>query len=154
MFKDKLLQLKLIHIFARAILLMKKLEIEKTKPTFIISVLIVEYYVALISLISSFFTNKTSVANKWMGFSRINLALVTRVNTHDFTVYWNFLTPYGPQGFQKIIRDLFVSAFHNIRLILVAKRQKLCWMVGPLYKLLLEFLQESWVYRTLCKIHQ
>ena len=32
--KAKLLQLKLIHIFARAILLMKKLEIEKTKPTF------------------------------------------------------------------------------------------------------------------------
>ena len=34
-YKAKLLQLKLIHIFARAILLMKKLEIEKTKPTFI-----------------------------------------------------------------------------------------------------------------------
>ena len=29
----------LIHLFARDILLMKKLEIEKTKPTFIISVL-------------------------------------------------------------------------------------------------------------------
>ena len=40
---SKLLQLKLIHIFARAILLMKKLEIAKTKPTFIISVLKVEY---------------------------------------------------------------------------------------------------------------
>ena len=38
-----LLQLKLIHIFARAILLMKKSEIEKTKSTFIISVLKVEY---------------------------------------------------------------------------------------------------------------
>ena len=42
--KAKLLQLKRIHIFARAILLMKKLEIKKTKPTFIISVLKVEYY--------------------------------------------------------------------------------------------------------------
>ena len=41
--KAKLLQLKLIHIFARAILLMKKLEIEKTNPTFIISVFKVEY---------------------------------------------------------------------------------------------------------------
>ena len=41
--KAKLLQLKLVHIFARAILLMKTLEIEKTKPTFIISVLKVEY---------------------------------------------------------------------------------------------------------------
>ena len=38
-----LLQLKLTHIFARTILLMKKLEIEKTKSTFIISVLKVEY---------------------------------------------------------------------------------------------------------------
>ena len=37
------LQLKLIQIFARDILLMKKLKIEKTKPTFIISVLKVEY---------------------------------------------------------------------------------------------------------------
>ena len=43
--KAKLLQLKLIHIFARAILLIKKLEIEKTKLTFIISVLKVEYSV-------------------------------------------------------------------------------------------------------------
>ena len=42
LFQAKLLQLKLIHIFARAILLMKKLEIEKTKPSFIISVLKVE----------------------------------------------------------------------------------------------------------------
>ena len=36
----------LIHLFARdvlAVLVMKKLEIEKTKPTFIISVLKVEY---------------------------------------------------------------------------------------------------------------
>ena len=33
----------LIHLFARDVLLMKKLEIEKTKPTFIISVLKVEY---------------------------------------------------------------------------------------------------------------
>ena len=41
--KAKLLQLKLIQIFARAILLMKKLEIKKTKPTFIISVLKVDY---------------------------------------------------------------------------------------------------------------
>jgi ABC-type iron transport system FetAB permease component len=40
--KAKLLQLKLIHIFARATLLMKKLKIEKTKPTFIISVLKVD----------------------------------------------------------------------------------------------------------------
>ena len=41
--KDQSLQLKLSHIFARAILLMKKLEIEKTKPTSITSVLKDEY---------------------------------------------------------------------------------------------------------------
>ena len=43
MTKAQLLQLKLLHIFARAILSMKKLEIEKTNPTFIISVFKVEY---------------------------------------------------------------------------------------------------------------
>ena len=45
---------------------MKKLEIEKTKLTFIISVLKVEYYVVLVSSISNFFTNKTSLANTYM----------------------------------------------------------------------------------------
>ena len=43
LYKAKLLQLKLIHIFSKAILLMKKLEIKNTKPTFIISVLKVEH---------------------------------------------------------------------------------------------------------------
>ena len=33
----------LIHLFAREVLVMETLEIEKTKPTFIISVLKVEY---------------------------------------------------------------------------------------------------------------
>ena len=56
----------LVHLFARDILLMKKLEIEKTKPTFIISVLKVEYQVVLVSSIFSFFINKMSLANKWM----------------------------------------------------------------------------------------
>ena len=54
----------LVHLFARDVLVMKKLEIEKTKPTFIISVLKVEYYVVLVSWFSNFFTNKTSLANK------------------------------------------------------------------------------------------
>ena len=45
----------LIQLFARDNLVMKKLFIEKTKPTFIISVLKVEYKVALVSLISNFF---------------------------------------------------------------------------------------------------
>ena len=45
-FKAELLQegfFFLIHLFARDVSVMKKLEIEKTKPTFIISVLKVEY---------------------------------------------------------------------------------------------------------------
>ena len=41
--KAELLQLKLNNLFASELLLMKKLEIEKTKPTFIISVLKVEH---------------------------------------------------------------------------------------------------------------
>ena len=40
--KAKLLLPKLIHLFAREVLLVKKLEIEETKTTFIISVLKVE----------------------------------------------------------------------------------------------------------------
>ena len=54
---------------------MKKLEIEKTEATFIITVLKVEYWMVLVSLISNFFNNKTSLANKWMSFSSSNLAL-------------------------------------------------------------------------------
>ena len=42
-YKAKLLQLTLIQIFARAILLLKKLETEKTESTLIGSVLKVEY---------------------------------------------------------------------------------------------------------------
>ena len=58
--KAKLLQLKLSkYIFARDILAMKKLEIEKTKPTFIISVLKVDIIkVGLVFSISNFFINK------------------------------------------------------------------------------------------------
>ena len=54
----------LIHLFARGVLIMKKLEIKKTKPTFSISVLKIEYWVVLVSLISNFVTDKTSLANK------------------------------------------------------------------------------------------
>ena len=66
----------LIHLFARDLFLMKKLEIEKAKTTFIISVFKVVYHVVLVLSISNFFTNKTSLANKWMSFSSNNLALV------------------------------------------------------------------------------
>ena len=63
----------LVHLFARDVLLMKKLEIEKTKPTFIVPVLKVDKWVVLVSSISNFFTNKTSLS-----FSSSNLALVTK----------------------------------------------------------------------------
>ena len=63
--KAELLQLKLIHLFARDILLLKRSEIGKTKPTYIISDLKVEYRVVLVSSISNFFSNKMSLANKW-----------------------------------------------------------------------------------------
>ena len=56
---------------------MKKLEIEKTKPTFIISVLKVEYKVGLVFSISNFFINKSSLANNWMSFSCSNSDLET-----------------------------------------------------------------------------
>ena len=62
----KLLQPLLMPIFARDISLMKKLEIEKTKPTFIISVLKVEHQVVLVSLIPNILINKMSLANNLM----------------------------------------------------------------------------------------
>ena len=60
------------------VLVMKKLEIKKTKLTSIVSVLKVEYKVVLVSSNSNFFTNKTSLANKWMSFSSSYLALCPR----------------------------------------------------------------------------
>ena len=50
---------------------------EKTKTTFIMSILKVEYLVVLAFSISNFFTNKTTLASKRMSFSSSNLALGT-----------------------------------------------------------------------------
>ena len=56
---------------------MKKLEIEKTKPTFIISTFKTDIIkVGLVFSISNFFIAKTSLANNWRSFSSSNLALV------------------------------------------------------------------------------
>ena len=57
-----------LQLFAWWILLIKKLEIEKTRPTFIISVLKVEIWVSLVFSISSFFINKLHQANNWSKF--------------------------------------------------------------------------------------
>ena len=96
LFKAKLLQegiFFLINLFVRDVLVMKKLEIEKTKPTFIISVLKVEYQVVLVSSISNFFTNKTLLANKWMSFSSSNSALeCTYLNLKIIKIVYYVLT--------------------------------------------------------------
>ena len=56
---------------------MKKLEIEKTKPTMIISTFKTDIIkVGLVFSISSSFIAKTSLANNWRSFSNSYLALV------------------------------------------------------------------------------
>ena len=68
----------LLQIFARDVLVMKKLEIEKTKPTSIISTFKTDIIkVGLVFSISNFFIAKTSLANNWRSFSSSYLALVS-----------------------------------------------------------------------------
>ena len=56
---------------------MKKLEIEKTKPTFKISTFKTDIIkVGLDFSISNFFIKKSSLANKWMSFNYGNSALI------------------------------------------------------------------------------
>ena len=62
---------------------MEKLEIEKTKPTFI-PVLKVKHEVVLVS--SNYF-NETSLANKWISFSSSNLALVVNSLQCTYVLY-------------------------------------------------------------------
>ena len=55
---------------------MKKLEIEKTKPTLIITTFKTDVIkVGLVFPISNFFITKTSLANNWRSFSSSYLAL-------------------------------------------------------------------------------
>ena len=57
---------------------MKKLEIEKTKPTYIISTFKTDIVkVDLVFSISNSFIAKTSLANNWRSFSSSYLALGT-----------------------------------------------------------------------------
>ena len=56
----------LLQLFARDVLVMKKLEIEKTKPAFIISTFKTDKItVGLDFSISNFFISKTPLANNW-----------------------------------------------------------------------------------------
>ena len=75
--KAKLLLLKLVHLFAREVLLLKKLEIEEAKcSTFKTDII----KVGLVFLISNFFITKMSLANNWMrkkALSCSNSALVS-----------------------------------------------------------------------------
>ena len=62
---------------------MKKLEIEKTKPTFIISTFKTDIIkVGLVFSISNFFIAKTSLANNWRSFSSSYLALGIQILNH------------------------------------------------------------------------
>ena len=62
--KAELLQLNRTQFPSLGIFVSKKYEIEKTKTTFIISVLKVVYLVVLVFSISNFYTNKNSQGTK------------------------------------------------------------------------------------------
>ena len=64
--KVKLLQLKLIHLFVREVLLVKKLEIKEITTTQFSTFNTDIIKVGLVFSISNFFITKTSLANKWM----------------------------------------------------------------------------------------
>ena len=67
---------------------MKKLEIEKTKPTFIISNFKADIIkVGLVFSISNFFINKIALANIWMSFSCSNLALASYVRQNALETF-------------------------------------------------------------------
>ena len=85
---------------------MKKLEIEKTKPTFIISTFKTDIIkVGLVFSISNFFIAKTSLANNWRSFSSSYLALNKTCCACDYKV---------PMLIQKIVHPmdgLFADGF-------------------------------------------
>jgi ABC-type polar amino acid transport system ATPase subunit len=64
--KAELLLLKLIHLFAREVLLVQKLEIKETKTTKYSTFKTDIKKVGLVFSIYNLFINKTSLANKWM----------------------------------------------------------------------------------------
>ena len=87
--KAELLLLKLLQLFARDVLAMKKLEIEKTKPTLIISVLKVDIIkVGLVFSISNFFITKTPLANNWRR-KKIPSCSYSALETYD--IIWTLI---------------------------------------------------------------
>ena len=79
--KAELLLLNLIHLFAREVLLVEKLEIEETKTTNYSTFKTDLIKVGLVFSISNFFVNKTYQANNWSAKkipSCANLAFVKK----------------------------------------------------------------------------
>ena len=82
------------------------MEIEKTKPTFIISVLKVVYYVGLVYQISNYFINKTSQRKKKFFWKRKSFC---HNFLHVLTNLWAFCLVTSPKIFQ--IWDLLHLSF-------------------------------------------
>ena len=105
--KAKLLLIKLIHLFAREVLLVKKLEIKETKTIYYSTFKTDIIKVGLLLSISNFFFTKTSLANKWMRkktllaeiqlytISKPNLQIkVNKTKSHlSLTIIFLLLTP-------------------------------------------------------------
>ena len=91
--KAKLLLLKLIHLFATEVLLVKKLEIKETKTTWysIFKTDIIK--VGLVFSISNFLMNEICLANKWMSFSCSSSALCQHECSTEHQQKWPFSKP-------------------------------------------------------------
>ena len=74
--KAELLQLNRTQFPSLGLLLVKKLEIEKNKTTFIISVFKVVYYVVLVFSIFNFFINKNSQGRKLSAKKKYLLSVI------------------------------------------------------------------------------
>ena len=74
--KAKLRPIKLVHLFANEVLLLRKLEIEETKTTLHSTFKTDIIKVGLVSSISIFFITKPSLANKWLMKKKYFLAVI------------------------------------------------------------------------------
>ena len=97
------------------ILVLKKLEIEKTKPTFIISTFKTDIIkVGLVFSISNFFISKTSLANNWRSFSSS----------------YSALTKYSSQLLKNVNESTFET--YSIFKVVVVMRMSVCLLTeGP-----------------------
>ena len=84
--KTELLLLKLIHLFAREVLLVKKLENEETKTTQYSTFKTDIIKVGLVFSISNFFITITSLANKWM--RKKHLLAVIQLYAYSWSILW------------------------------------------------------------------